>query len=109
MTGSERWTAMTRSGQEVELQFNGVTEKIGVSSLDQEVVYFVAPERYRGDQRFSYNQLLTFDLMIGEGAPQASVQDIVIEGSGQSIQLHIFAQVGSPSVMTRNSNLSFYQ
>jgi hypothetical protein len=45
-----------------------------------------------GDQRFSYNQFLTFDLQIGEETAHPSVMDIVIEGSGQKVALHIFAQ-----------------
>nr|KAG5699979.1 hypothetical protein BaRGS_001798 [Batillaria attramentaria] len=91
-TGKQRWTAVSRSGAEVDTQFNGVTEKLGVSAPSSEVVYFFAPERYLGDQRFSYNQFLTFELQIGEETARPSVVDIVIEGSGQSIATHIFAQ-----------------
>lgn len=42
-TGKERWTAISRSGAELETQFNGVTEKLGVSAPSMEVVYFNAP------------------------------------------------------------------
>ena len=52
-------------------------------------------ERYLGDQRFSYNQFLTFDLQIGEETARPSVVDIIFEGSGQRIATHIFAQ-GNP-------------
>lgn len=102
-TGKQRWTALTRSGAEVETQFNGVTEKLGVSAQSSEVVYFFAPERYLGDQRFSYNQFLTFELQIGEETARPSVVDIVIEGSGQSVATHIFAQSNPvPGVQAQN-------
>ena len=48
-TGKERWRAVTRSGQELETQFNGVTEKLGVSAPSMEVVYFNAPGEREGE------------------------------------------------------------
>ncbi|BFZ20658.1 hypothetical protein BsWGS_23697 [Bradybaena similaris] len=91
-TGKQRWLAFTRSNREVETQYNGITQNLGVSAENNEAVYFTAPSRYHGDQRFSYNQFLTFDLRIGEDTARASVVDIILEGSGQSISTHIFAQ-----------------
>ena len=43
LTGKERWTAISRSGKDLETQYNGVTEKLGVSAPSMEVVYFNAP------------------------------------------------------------------
>ncbi|CAG5119951.1 unnamed protein product [Candidula unifasciata] len=91
-TGKQRWTAFTRSNREVETQYNGVIQNLGVSAESNEAVYFTAPSRYHGDQRFSYNQFLTFDLRIGEETARPSVVDIILEGSGQSLSTHIFAQ-----------------
>ena len=46
--------------------------------------YFVAPDRFLGDQRLSYNRELRFRLKIGpmDLGPQPSPEDIVIEGGG---------------------------
>jgi len=46
--------------------------------------YFVAPVRYRGDQRNSYNGELKFVLKLGpeDIGPRPSVEDIIIEGGG---------------------------
>ena len=41
--GNERWIAVSRSGDEIETQYNGITEKLGVSAPEMEVVYFIAP------------------------------------------------------------------
>ncbi|XP_059157945.1 laminin subunit gamma-1-like [Physella acuta] len=94
--GAERWTAITRSYKEVELQYNNIAQNVGVSSNTSEAVYFSAPARYLGDQRYSYNQYLSFDFRIGDARPKPSVVDIILEGSGQSasthISTHIYAQ-----------------
>ncbi|KAJ8300900.1 hypothetical protein KUTeg_022419 [Tegillarca granosa] len=91
-TGPQRWKAADRAGTNIETQYNGILGNLGVSSLSQEPVYFLAPARYLGDQRFSYNRFLTFDLRIGEDDSRASVLDIVIEGEGQRISSAIFTQ-----------------
>lgn len=51
--------------------------------------------KYLGDQRAAYNQFLNFSLKIGEDGPQATLEDIVLEGAGLSISLPIFGQ-GNP-------------
>ncbi|XP_055895968.1 laminin subunit gamma-1-like [Biomphalaria glabrata] len=94
-TGNQRWTGVTRSNREVETQYNGITQNLGVSSDSREAVYFSAPARYLGDQRFSYNQFLTFDLRLGDDTYTASAVDIIFEGSEKSVSTHIFAQ-GNP-------------
>lgn len=63
---TEKWTAATRSGQEVPFQYNAITKNVGVKASDREAVYFLAPEKYLGDQKSSYNQYLSFSLRIGE-------------------------------------------
>ena len=37
---------------------------ISVASNGQSAVYFIAPDKYLGNQRASYNQLLLFDLKV---------------------------------------------
>ncbi|GFO02129.1 laminin subunit gamma-3 [Plakobranchus ocellatus] len=91
-TGNQGWTGITRGNREVDIQYNGITQNIGASS-ENDMVYFLAPARYLGDQRFSYNQYLTFDLRIGEESPRPSRVDIVLEGGNQQkVETHIFAQ-----------------
>lgn len=58
--------------------------------------------RYLGDQRFSYNQHLYFDLRIGEDDSRPSVIDIIFEGAGQRFSSAIFVQGNDkPSVQTK--------
>ena len=64
------------------------------------------PGRYLGDQRGAYNQFLNFSLRIGEDGPQATLEDIVLVGSGLSVSLPIFGQ-GNPLPTTYIQNYRF--
>lgn len=95
-TGNQRWTAMDRVGNVVDTQYNSISGHLGVESQGSEQIYFVAPSNYLGDQRFSYNQNLSFDLRLGSNESKPSVVDIILEGSGKRISNHIFAQDNYP-------------
>ncbi|CAH1787839.1 unnamed protein product [Owenia fusiformis] len=104
-TGKQRWTAEDREGQNIDLKFDGFTSNIGISAGSQ-IAYFVAPVRYLGDQRNSYNQNLKFSLNVGEEGARASAIDVIIEGDGRAIRAPIFAQ-GNPTPSTRSQDFSF--
>ncbi|KAL4219663.1 Laminin-type epidermal growth factor-like domai [Mactra antiquata] len=98
-TGKQGWTGSDRSNNAVETQYNGILQNLGISAPDNnDMVYFNAPARYLGDQRFSYNQYLTYSLRIGEENEQISpsIIDIIIEGSGQKISAPFYSQ-GNPT------------
>lgn len=91
----EKWSARTlRSQQDVPVQYNAVTKNIGVQTEDEDA-YFIAPARFLGDQKASYNQHVSFLLRIGERAARASAGDVVLEGAGMKISQPIFGQ-GNP-------------
>ena len=48
--------------------------------------------RFLGDQRFAYNQYLTFDLRLGEEGARPTSMDVILEGNGLRISLPIYAQ-----------------
>lgn len=109
-SGKERWMAVSRSGQDMETQYNGITGKLGVSAPSMEVIYFSAPDRYLGDQRFSYNQFLSFELRIGEETARPSVVDIMIESGEQHVATHIFAQSNKvPGVVGQNYSFRLHE
>lgn len=76
----------------MEVQYNAISQSIGVAAQGNEIVYFVAPERYLGDKRASYNQLLHFTLRIGENRPNPTATDIILEGAGSYVTNALFAQ-----------------
>ncbi|XP_046665340.1 laminin subunit gamma-1 isoform X1 [Homalodisca vitripennis] len=89
---NERWTGVDQQHNEIPLEYNGITQSIGVSAPGREPIYFVAPDRFLMDQRASYNQDLEFRLRIGESGPAPTVQDVVLEGAGLTITQTIFGQ-----------------
>ncbi|XP_069161690.1 laminin subunit gamma-1 isoform X3 [Procambarus clarkii] len=93
--GEERWQAAESTGRSVPLNYNAVTQSLAVSAPGRDKVYFLAPDRFLGDQRASYNHELSFFLNVGELGPQASTEDIVLEGAGLSVSAPIFAQGNS--------------
>lgn len=89
---AERWTA-TVAGNPIPLHYDPLTQTISATALDRDNVYFVAPERFLGDQRASYNQYLSFTLRIGEAGPAPTARDIILEGgNGEQITQPIFGQ-----------------
>lgn len=99
---SERWSAQDEYGRSIEIKYDGIGQSIAVQALGEESVYFLAPDRFLGDQRASYNHLLEFSLRIGDNRPNPTATDIILEGNGASVTNTIFAQKNSiPTIQVR--------
>ena len=102
-SGKQKWKGEDRDGEHVAIQYNGLTESIGISGPTGS---FRAPDRYLGDMRFAYNQYLEFTLRVGEEGARASVLDVVLEGNGRMVSTPIFAQT-NPVPLTIDQNYRF--
>lgn len=90
--GNERWSASV-AGNPIPLHYDALTQTISVTALDRDNVYFLAPDRFLGDQRASYNQDLSFILRIGETGPAPTARDVILEGgNSEQITQPIFGQ-----------------
>ncbi|XP_014601707.1 PREDICTED: laminin subunit gamma-1 isoform X1 [Polistes canadensis] len=90
--GNERWSA-TVAGNPIPVHYDPLTQTIYATALDRDNVYFIAPDRFLGDQRASYNQDLSFSLRIGEAGPAPTAHDVILEGgNGEQITQPIFGQ-----------------
>ncbi|XP_025033164.1 laminin subunit gamma-3 [Python bivittatus] len=80
--GFDGWRAENPDGRQVLLHWD--REVITVEQNEQEVTGFSAPEKFLGDQRFSYGQLLSMVLHFEDnatGAASPAIQ-LVLEGNG---------------------------
>nr|CAG4649913.1 EOG090X005Q [Sida crystallina] len=102
----EKWTAVENGDKATSLSYNSIIQNIGVSAPGRDAVYFVAPDRYLGDQRGSYNQDLIFTLRIGENGARVSIDDVILEGSGLTISQRIVGQ-DNPLPTTQNQVYRF--
>ncbi|XP_074654199.1 laminin subunit gamma-1-like [Tubulanus polymorphus] len=91
-SNSQRVSAVDQDGNTTPIQYDPNNQNIIVSTPNADPVYFTLPTRYLGDQRFSYNQYLTFTLRISGDDARASRTDIILEGANQKISTPIFSQ-----------------
>ncbi|KAG5872836.1 hypothetical protein JTB14_008163 [Gonioctena quinquepunctata] len=90
---TERWSAEDEFKRKIDIKYDPISQSIGAQALGDEAIYFAAPDRFLGDQRASYNQLLEFSLRIGDNRPVPTATDIILEGGdGTSVTNTIFAQ-----------------
>ncbi|PSN35327.1 Laminin subunit gamma-1, partial [Blattella germanica] len=108
--GADRWSGQDYRGNSLAIQYNGITQAIGASAPGRDPVYFVAPDKFLGDQRASYNQDLSFKLRIGEHGPSPTVEDVVLEGAGLSITQAIFGQQNPlPAIATQDYKFRLHE
>ncbi|ENN81832.1 hypothetical protein YQE_01771, partial [Dendroctonus ponderosae] len=108
--GSDKWTAEDERGKSHQLKFERISQSIGVQSDGHESIYFIAPDRFLGDQRASYNQLLDFSLRVGDSRPVPTATDVILESGNLSVTNTIFAQKNElPSVETKNYRFRLHE
>lgn len=91
----EKWMAEDEFRRMVDIQYDVLTQNVAISAIGDESVYFVAPDRFLGDHREAYNQILQFTLRIDENRAVATATDVILEGGGSYISNTIFAQRNS--------------
>ncbi|CAG9761693.1 unnamed protein product [Ceutorhynchus assimilis] len=108
--GSEKWRAEDQYNRNIQTKYESISQSIAVQAQEEESVYFLAPDRFLGDQRASYNQLLEFSFRIGDTRPMPTAADIVLEGNGNRITNTIFAQENEfPSLQTQTYKFRLHE
>ncbi|KAF7284662.1 hypothetical protein GWI33_021846 [Rhynchophorus ferrugineus] len=84
--GTENWKAQEFNGAGAPIKYDSISQSIGVHAEQGENIYFLAPDRFLGDQRASYNQFLSFTLRIANSRQVVtSAVDVILEGNGRRI------------------------
>lgn len=115
----EDWTTF-EDDTSVPVKYDVMNKYIGIQSHPDPSAanpsggaYFLAPSKYLGDQRASYNQDLTFKLRINDASPRSGTEDIVIVGGGAKttkITLSIVAQNNSlPSFQMQEYRIRLHE
>ncbi|CAB1317552.1 unnamed protein product [Coregonus sp. 'balchen'] len=88
----EQWTGQQRDGSSVSVQWSAGGEEISLISEDYFPMYFVAPERFLGNQLLSYGQNLTLNFRVDRRDTRLSAEDVVLEGAGLRVAVPLIAQ-----------------
>jgi len=77
----ERWHAEDYRGKQLEMIYSG--NEVYVDAADTSYAYFIAPDKFLGEQRYSYNQMLSFTLRLTD--------DDAFDGSGDDDYINVYA------------------
>ncbi|TDH06384.1 hypothetical protein EPR50_G00132680 [Perca flavescens] len=91
-TDAEQWTGQQRDGSSVPVQWSPSGQEISLISDDYFPMYFVAPEKFVGNQLLSYGQNLSLSFRVDRRDTRLSAEDLVLEGSGLRVSVPLIAQ-----------------
>ncbi|XP_061653355.1 laminin subunit gamma-2 isoform X1 [Phyllopteryx taeniolatus] len=86
--GPDGWKAATSHGltpADVHSRWSPKYEDMEVISRSGLPVYLYAPASYLGNKLLSYGQNLSFSLRLDRGIRHPSINDVILEGSGQRV------------------------
>ncbi|XP_020796887.2 laminin subunit gamma-1 [Boleophthalmus pectinirostris] len=90
-TDTEEWVAQQRDGLAVPVQWTSGQE-ISLISEDYFPMYFMAPEKFLGNQLLSYGQNLSLSFRVDRRDTRLSAEDLVLEGAGLRVAVPLIAQ-----------------
>ncbi|XP_062338515.1 laminin subunit gamma-1 [Osmerus eperlanus] len=88
----EKWTGQQRDSSSVPVQWSVGSQEISLISDDYFPMYFVASEKFLGNQLLSYGQNLTLNFRVDRRDTRLSAEDLVLEGSGLRVAVPLIAQ-----------------
>ncbi|KAM4642244.1 laminin subunit gamma-1 [Discoglossus pictus] len=94
-SGAEDWIAQQRDGSDYSLSWISESSAISVTSESYFPIYFIAPEKFLGNQALSYGQNLTFTFRVERRDTRLSAEDLVLEGAGLRVSVPLIAQGNS--------------
>ncbi|XP_039858413.1 laminin subunit gamma-1 [Simochromis diagramma] len=91
----EQWTGQERDGARGQVQWSSSGQEIFLISEDYFPIYFVAPEKFLGNQVLSYGQNLTLNFRVDRRDSRLSAEDLVLEGANLRVAVPLIAQGNS--------------
>ncbi|XP_078721548.1 laminin subunit gamma-1 isoform X1 [Lampetra fluviatilis] len=93
--GQDGWLAEERDGNAFQLTWNSAAGELSVSSEDFYPIYFLAADKFLGNQLLSYGQNLTFKFRVDNRDVRLSAEDLVLEGAELRVSVPLIAQGNS--------------
>uniref|UniRef100_A0A1A8F8P7 Laminin subunit gamma-1 n=1 Tax=Nothobranchius korthausae TaxID=1143690 RepID=A0A1A8F8P7_9TELE len=90
--GDEKWSGQRRDGSSVTVHWSSSGQEVSLTSDDYFPMYFVAPDKFLGNQMLSYGQNLTFHFRVERRDVRLSAEDLMLEGAGLRVSLPLIAQ-----------------
>ncbi|KAG7273400.1 hypothetical protein CRUP_037462 [Coryphaenoides rupestris] len=88
----EGWTGQLRDTSSVPVNWSPDAHEISLISDDYFPMYFIAPEKFLGNQLLSYGQNLSLNFRADRQAARLSAEDLVLEGAGLRVTVPLIAQ-----------------
>ncbi|XP_057713602.1 laminin subunit gamma-1 [Corythoichthys intestinalis] len=88
----ERWTGQQRDSSSVPVNWSPSGQDISLISEDYFPMYFVAPDKFLGDQLLSFGQNLSLSFRVERRDTRLSAEDLVLEGAGLRVAVPLIAQ-----------------
>ncbi|KAJ8274539.1 hypothetical protein COCON_G00091640 [Conger conger] len=88
----EEWKGQQRDGSSVPVQWSSARKEISLISDDYFPMYFLAPDKFLGNQLLSYGQNLTLNFRVDRRDTRLSAEDVILEGSGLRVAVPLIAQ-----------------
>ncbi|XP_056149920.1 laminin subunit gamma-1 [Lampris incognitus] len=90
--GDEQWGGQQRDGSSVGVQWSPSGREVSLISEDYFPMYFIAPEKFLGNQLLSYAQNLSLTFRVDRRDTRLSAEDLVLEGANLRAAVPLIAQ-----------------
>ncbi|KAK5860486.1 hypothetical protein PBY51_021960 [Eleginops maclovinus] len=91
-SGDEQWSGQQRDGGSVSVLWSSSGQEVSLISDDYFPMYFVAPDKFLGNQMLSYGQNLSLSFRVERRDTRLSAEDVVLEGAGLRVAVPLIAQ-----------------
>ncbi|KAM9790659.1 laminin subunit gamma-1 [Syngnathus typhle] len=88
----EEWTGRRHDASDVPVRWSADSRDISLLSQDYFPMYFVAPDKFLGDQLLSFGQNLSLSFRVDRRDSRLSAEDLVLEGAGLRVAVPLIAQ-----------------
>ncbi|XP_038125931.1 laminin subunit gamma-1 [Cyprinodon tularosa] len=90
--GDEEWSGQQRDGSTISVQWSASGQEVSLMAEDYQPLYFVAPEKFLGNQMLSYGQNLSMNFRVERRDARLSAEDLILEGADMRVAVPLITQ-----------------